>query len=372
MTLANEFARQDIETHLLILRNNIEYKLNTKINLHIMSEEKFSGGFFRSINEIVKGCFWVRKILIKNKDQENTTLLSHLVRSNIINIVLGIFNWHHKAICVSHNSVGFYRGRGILKKIFLISQGVIFPLAFRTVCVSKRIEMDYKSLFLFRKESVVNICNPIDLNIVMNSDKSPKAIDDLVINIAMIGRIHLIKRHDLAIRAICLLNNRSKLTYKLHIVGDGPEENNIKRYINQNKFDSFVIMHGWLENTQEILGCANLSILCSDSEGFPNSIVESLACGKPVVATDCVSGPRELLAPEIGLLSPIDFVDGFSPVTYGALVGVGDAVGLANGIEYVSRNLEVYKESAMIEYVSRFDASTISRQYIQILNLEKV
>jgi glycosyltransferase involved in cell wall biosynthesis len=110
-----------------------------------------------------------------------------------------------------------------------------------------------------------------------------------------------------------------------------------------------------------------MSILCSETEGFPNSIVESLAAGVPVVATDCVSGPRELLAPGEDLEQDLALRDGIFPAAHGVLVRMGDPAALARAIEYQAGVQDAGQRAACIEFARQFDARTVTRQYCQLV-----
>jgi glycosyltransferase involved in cell wall biosynthesis len=83
-----------------------------------------------------------------------------------------------------------------------------------------------------------------------------------------------------------------------------------------------VSLPGFSTNPIAFLVRANLSVLSSIYEGLANVLIEALACGCPVVSTDCPSGPAEIL--EQG--------------RYGPLVPVGDDVALADAMQAVLRN----------------------------------
>jgi glycosyltransferase involved in cell wall biosynthesis len=366
VTLANELADQGVHVHLLLLRRNIGYALSDKVALRVMTDTQFAKGYAHAIVEVLRGVFWARRIL-KQRSSSESTLISHLTRSNVINILLQLVLPRHNAICVSHNSSGFYTNKGLAKRMLLLAQSVAFPMAHRTVCVSKRMAADYRRLWLFRKASVISIYNPVSLH----ADDQPAGVGAYVpgsaVHLCMVGRLHPVKRHDVALQALAILNRTSRRAYVLHVAGDGPEEARVRALIDELGLSECVLMHGWVEHTHPIVSRCSMSILCSETEGFPNSIVESLAAGVPVVATDCVSGPRELLAPGEDLEQDLALRDGIFPAAHGVLVRMGDPAALARAIEYQAGVQDAGQRAACIEFARQFDARTVTRQYCQLV-----
>lgn len=367
VTLANELAAQGRDVHVLILRRNIAYELRPDVKLHIMTDVQFAKGYGHAVLEVLHGLRWVRDILRQFRRDRRSVMVSHLTRCNVINIAMELLLPHHRAVCVSHNSIGFYRGKGLAKRALLALQATLFPLAYRTVCVSKRMAADYRQLWLFRKHSVVTIYNPVTLP----SDPSVAGADARhfadAVHIAMVGRLHPVKRHDVALRAMAILKERSRRTYVLHLLGDGPKESEIVSLVRELGLDDSVVLHGWVADTRPVVQQCAMSLLCSDTEGFPNSIVESLALGIPVVATDCVSGPRELLAPDEDVKRSLPFRDGIFFGRHGTLVRLGDPEALARAIEHQADVTDAARVQACVDFARQFDAAIVARQYGELV-----
>jgi glycosyltransferase involved in cell wall biosynthesis len=98
---------------------------------------------------------------------------------------------------------------------------------------------------------------------------------------------------------------------KLVIIGDGPQrmfihahcvKEGIKDYqfpSEENAWEQDVICVGQDSNPYKYIRNASFFMMASESEGFPNSLVESMVLGVPVIAADCPWGPREILAPDL-------------------------------------------------------------------------
>lgn len=103
---------------------------------------------------------------------------------------------------------------------------------------------------------------------------------------------------------------------RLLILGEGSERPHLEQLVHDLGLTGVVDLPGFAANPYAAMSRAALFVLASAWEGLPNALIEALACGAPVVATDCESGPREILA------------DG----RYGPLVPVGDVAALAGAM----------------------------------------
>jgi glycosyltransferase involved in cell wall biosynthesis len=100
---------------------------------------------------------------------------------------------------------------------------------------------------------------------------------------------------------------------RLVILGEGPERAALEARVRQHGLEECVALPGFVENPYAYMARAAAFVLSSDYEGLPTVLIESLAVGTPVVATDCESGPREILrGGELGELVPVGDVTALS------------------------------------------------------------
>lgn len=133
--------------------------------------------------------------------------------------------------------------------------------------------------------------------------------------ILAVGRLTIQKDFPTLIRAFAQVCQT--WTARLIILGEGPDRQTLETLVNQLDLEDEVAMPGFVENPYAYMSQASLYVLSSRWEGLPTVLIEALYCGPPIIATDCPSGPREILA------------DG----QHGLLVPVGDITALAQAIE---------------------------------------
>lgn len=129
--------------------------------------------------------------------------------------------------------------------------------------------------------------------------------DDRILMTA--GRLHRQKCYDHLIQAMPMVQAAFP-TVKLLILGEGEEENNLKKLVNSLELKEKIIFMGLRPDVDRMLQCSELFVLPSRWEGLPNALMEAMAAGKPVVAT-AVGGVPELVADGVTgvLVPPEDF-----------------------------------------------------------------
>ena len=109
------------------------------------------------------------------------------------------------------------------------------------------------------------------------------------------------KDHATLLRAFALL--RADRPCRLRLAGDGEEKGRLVALASELGIAADVEFLGHVDDVAPLYRDATLTVLSSRFEGFPNVLIEALAHGCPVVATDCPTGPREVIDTSVGLLA---------------------------------------------------------------------
>ncbi len=140
-----------------------------------------------------------------------------------------------------------------------------------------------------RAITIFNIVNKEEIEI--KAQKQSCLYNEENYNIVAAGTLYAVKGFDLLIEAIAGVKKNIP-NVKLHILGKEQYRDNYKSYLESivSKFqiESNVIFHGFQINPYPYIEQANLFVLSSRKEGFPNVVLEALTLGVPVVATNCV------------------------------------------------------------------------------------
>jgi glycosyltransferase involved in cell wall biosynthesis len=134
-----------------------------------------------------------------------------------------------------------------------------------------------------------------------------------------VGRLTVQKNFPALVDAFAIVKRHHAA--RLVILGEGPERTTIESRIRLHRLEDCVALPGFVDNPFACIARAAVLALSSHWEGLPTVLIESLALGTPVVATDCPSGPREILRNgKFGKLVPPDDVAALADAIVSALV----------------------------------------------------
>jgi glycosyltransferase involved in cell wall biosynthesis len=160
------------------------------------------------------------------------------------------------------------------------------------------------------------------------------------------------KQFDLMIEAY----SRSELpkkNVKLVLLGDGEQRKDLENLVFNRNLKDKVIFLGFQNNPFPYFKNARFTLLTSKYEGLPNTISESLACGTPVIAFDCLSGPKELILDgNNGLLIENQNLDKF-------VFGINEFINDENLYSFCKNNAQ--------KSVEKFEIEKIGNQWLNYL-----
>ncbi|HEY4930157.1 MAG TPA: glycosyltransferase [Terriglobales bacterium] len=166
-----------------------------------------------------------------------------------------------------------------------------------------------------------------------------------------VGRLHYHKDYPTLLRAFAIL--RRSIDARLVFLGDGEERSALEALRQELGLETSVSFLGNVANPLPYMKRAKALALSSVVEALPTVLIEALALDLPIVATDCPTGPREVLC------------NG----TYGKLVPVGDSEQMADSIVDVLRAAS--KPAIPAQALERFQHDLVIDQYLALMGVEE-
>jgi glycosyltransferase involved in cell wall biosynthesis len=223
------------------------------------------------------------------------------------------------------------------------------------VALSKGVKDDLTTNFRIQEKKINVIYNPVEVQEIRC--KSNELIDDIDFHegektIIAIGRLVDAKDYTTLLKSFQNVSDKEKV--RLLILGKGLLENKLRRLADELGISDKVNFLGYKSNPYKYLKKSEIFVLSSKWEGFGHVIVEAMACGVPVIATDCKSGPREIIENN----------------RYGILVPVGDVEKLAEKIIEVLKDDKLRQKLTELGYERShyFKASEITNQYARLFD----
>ena len=246
-----------------------------------------------------------RYSILENKLLSDSKKLRAILNTNSVDVVVGMGIYANFLCCmsnfflktrviISERNDPVHDRLSIKSKIFRFvfyrfADGYIFQTEGARAFYSKKIQ-----------EKGVIIPNPLKDGIPYKSNICNKEI-------VAVGRLSPQKNYSNLIGAFAETSKRHP-EYILRIFGTGELEENLKNFCRELKISDKVVFEGFCTDVHEKIKDSDIFVLSSDFEGMPNSLMEAMAMGFPVISTDCPSGgPKSLIENEgNGLLVPVN------------------------------------------------------------------
>lgn len=246
-------------------------------------------------------------------------LLSHINHANVAAVVAKeLTRIKTRLVLVEHNTLSVSRSKLLRGRLVPPFMKWLYPRADAVVGVSKGVARDLEAQLGIAEGMVNVIYNPVVDDVLISKAKTPLDhpwFQERATSVFLaVGRLSIQKDFVTLLKAFEFVR-RQRLA-RLIILGEGESRRELEAMIAELGISENVSMPGFVENPYAYMSRASAFVLSSRWEGLPTVLIEAMACGCPVIATDCPSGPKEIL--ESGV--------------YGPLVPIGDAIALSHAM----------------------------------------
>ncbi len=361
----------DVEAHIGVVYDDARVR-KTLQNVHVLTNKtKPEMKQIAKVPIILKQVMELRKL---KKELRIDTCISFLPGADFLNVLSAV---GEKRIISVRNKESFF-ATSFLKKRYI---KFCYDRCDKIVAISQRVKKDIITSFGVKEEKVIVIYNPAPvINYTNGTSEEFNAFcnDNKIILNA--GRLTEQKGQAYLIRAFAEVYAKRK-DVRLVILGTGELETEVKKLVYELNLNEVVLFPGFVYNPYDYIKKADIFVFSSIVEGLGNILIECMACGIPIISTDCDCGPREILAPNTDIdkvTTDIEFAQNgiLVPVCYGDTNSktkiTDEEIMMSKAILALLDREELqqsYKESS-IKRLEDFEISRIVSQWISLVNQE--
>lgn len=296
-TVANYCATHGCDTTLIVLGDSMRipfYPLVPEIKLQQLGIIGDSPNVLTLLINGLQRIKILRAAIIASKPEVVVSFLS------IVNVLTILCCWNTKIPTIVSEHT--YPGYTDVNKIWQLLMKWTYRYADRVTLLTQNALPFYPASKGYR---AMVMPNPV---LAPASDNS---IEPLIPKPSLIalGRLHPVKGFDLLIKAFAQVQSKYP-DWHLTILGDGLMRAELEALRAQLGLIECIHLPGSVKNVDAHLRQADLFVMPSRVEGFPMALCEAMACGLPVLAADCLSGPRDIIREGLdGILVPVEDVD---------------------------------------------------------------
>ena len=288
--LANELNSSYSITLFVLYKCEIAYPLNKNIEI-VFCRDLYAAkqSLLKSITSHFNFIKFLKQEISK---RQSIGIVSFTTTTNVYAILIG-----KRLKLPSIVSERLHPDYGI-NTLWKIVRKKVYPSCSKLVVQTKDIK-DYFNDFM-----------PNDKISIIENPLSPKLIHQKSTNtskektILSVGRLTHQKNQELLIRAFYKIDIKN---WNLCIVGEGDKRKKYEDLVTKLNIKGRVTFTGSVPNIADYLNTASIFVLCSRFEGFPNALIEAMYFGLPCIATNCPSGPEDIIVNnKNGILIPVE------------------------------------------------------------------
>jgi len=351
--------KEEYDITLVLMRDKIDYQIPSDTKIYfIENSNPHENGILKLLKLPYLGWRY-KEFCQKNRIDVS---LAFMNRPSYVSIFSKLFGNNIYTLISERTTPSMMYGKNnLLSKIskFLIRS--LYPKADFIITNSEGNQLDLIERFSIDAKIIQTVYNPFNLEeieklslVKVNNFKFKQ------FTFISVGRLDSGKNHKLLVNAFSKLDIDKA---ELIILGEGELREELEEQIEALGLEQSIFLLGFDNNPYKYFSKVDAFIFSSSYEGFPNVLVEAMACGLPIISTDCKSGPREILAPKSNfsfqLKESIELAD------YGILVPVNREKELLEAMSYMMNS---WHEKNVKVGADSFDKKIVVREYINILN----
>lgn len=239
--------------------------------------------------------FKILKLIWKKKPDLIVSTSGHM--NSMIMLLKFLIPRQTKIITRQTNIASFNFSNNRMKKKLQRKLLSLLKFSDNIICQSEYMKEDLLKFSKVEATKVSIIFNPVNINEIVseaNQESHSVSIETNQINIFFAGRLNDVKRVPLIIDAFqkFLYHNNNA---NLYILGEGPQEEYLKKYVQDNRIEKKVKYLGFQKNPYKWLKHADLFLLASKHEGMPNILIEVIALGIPILVLEHPGGTIDII-----------------------------------------------------------------------------
>jgi len=347
---------------LVLMNDNVDYEIiGADRIVYLEKSLATENGLFKFLKLPLLA--WKYKNILKQYNIDIS--LSLLTRPNYISILSQLWMKKRKIVISEHSFLSkMYEGNTFQSKINRLLIPILYSKSSEIIAISRLIALDLENNFKINKNKIHIIYNPFNLERIYQKSLASIDFDFSKYTFVTVGRLDNGKNHKLQIEAFQKLEDKNT---QLLILGEGRNKEFLEKLVINLELKDRVFLLGFDANPYKYMRQSACFILSSNFEGLPTVIIEAMACGIPVISTDCKSGPREILAPQSDITTQLE--NEIELAEYGILTPVDNIECMKKAMDIAIRDtsrMELYK-SKTVSRANDFSKEKSIKKYIELL-----